>query len=56
MFPRAILIATDYSIFDQKFLFKKTFEVHNKQFFPRENMRNSGNAIYDYAQQFFRKG
>ena len=33
-------------------LFRKRFEV-NEQIFSSENMRNSGNCIYDYTRSFF---
>ena len=36
-----------------QFLFKKRFEVNEKQIFSSEEMRNSGNCIYDYAHSFF---
>ena len=36
-----------------QFLFKNIFEINNNRFFSSENMRNSGNYIYKYAQSFF---
>ena len=36
-----------------QFLFIKRFKVDEKQIFPSELMRNSGNCIYDYAHLFF---
>ena len=33
-----------------QFLFKKRFEVNKKHYFSIEEMRNSGNCIYDYRR------
>ena len=40
---------SDYNLF----LFKKSFEVNNKQFFSCEKRTHSSNCIYDYADSFF---
>ena len=35
------------------FIFKKIFKVDKKLTFSIEEMRNSGNYVYDYARSFF---
>ena len=38
---------------NRQFLFKKRFEVIEKQIFASEKIRNLYNCIYDYAHSFF---
>ena len=38
---------------DNQSLFKKRFEVNEKQILPTEKMKNSGNCVYDYTHSFF---
>ena len=48
---------TQHNLSDSNhFLLKKRFDVKEKQIFPSEKLRNSGNYNYDYAHSFFGKG